>query len=55
MISAPCGPSPEDHLKGIRAYTNAGFDEVYVSQVGSGHPGFFEFYAEQILPRLRET
>jgi hypothetical protein len=26
---------------------------VYVSQVGSGHAGFFEFYADKILPRLR--
>ena len=55
MISAPCGPSPDEHIKGIRAYTDAGFDEVYVSQVGSGHAGFFEFYADQVLPRLREA
>jgi hypothetical protein len=45
----------EDHIKGIRAYTDAGFDEVYVSQVGSGQAGFFEFYASQVLPRLREA
>jgi hypothetical protein len=25
------------------------------SPVGSGHAGFFEFYADQVLPRLRET
>jgi hypothetical protein len=55
MISVPCGPSPEDHIKGIRAFTDAGFDEVYVSQVGSGHAGFFEFYASRVLPRLREA
>jgi len=54
MISAPCGPSPDDHIKGIRAYVDAGFDEVYINQVGSGHAGFFEFYADQVLPRLRE-
>ena len=35
--------------------TDAGFDEVYVTQVGSGHAGFFEFYASQVLPRLREA
>jgi hypothetical protein len=46
MISAPCGPSPAEHIKGIRAYSDAGFDEVYVSQLGSGHAGFFEFYAD---------
>jgi len=53
MVTAPCGPDPEEHLAGIRAYTDAGFDEVYVSQVGPEHGGFFEFYAEQVLPRLR--
>ena len=38
----------------IRAYTKAGFDEVYVSQVGGEAEGFFEFYAGHVLPRLRE-
>jgi G6PDH family F420-dependent oxidoreductase len=54
MITAPCGPDPDAHLKGIRAYTDAGFDEVYVGQVGPDQDGFFEFYAGQVLPRLRE-
>jgi hypothetical protein len=32
----------------------AGFDEVYIGQVGESHEGFFEFYADAVLPRLRE-
>lgn len=32
----------------------AGYDEVYIGQVGGGHEGFFEFYADAVLPRLRE-
>lgn len=54
MISAPCGPEPSVHLAGLRAYVSAGFDEVYVGQVGPDADGFFEFYAGQILPRLRD-
>ena len=54
MISAPCGPDPAAHVAGIRAYTEAGFDEVYIGQVGGEAEGFFEFYATQVLPRLRE-
>jgi hypothetical protein len=54
MIDAPCGPDPDDHVRGIRAYTDAGFDEVYIGQVGGDHEGFFEFYASQVLPRLRD-
>jgi G6PDH family F420-dependent oxidoreductase len=53
QISAPCGPDPQAHITGIQAYVQAGFDEVYVGQVGSEQDGFFEFYAGQVLPRLR--
>jgi hypothetical protein len=48
------GSDPDVHTKGIRAYTDAGFDEVYLAQVGPDQDGFFEFYAGQVLPRLRE-
>jgi G6PDH family F420-dependent oxidoreductase len=54
MITAPCGPDPSVHISGIRAYADVGFDEVYVGQVGEDAEGFFEFYAGQVLPRLRE-
>jgi G6PDH family F420-dependent oxidoreductase len=54
MISAPCGPDPEVHAAGLRAYIEAGFDEVYVGQVGPDADGFFEMYGERVLPRLRD-
>jgi G6PDH family F420-dependent oxidoreductase len=53
-ISAPCGPDPDVHIAGIRGYTGAGFDEVYIGQAGHEQDGFFEFYADQVLPRLRD-
>jgi G6PDH family F420-dependent oxidoreductase len=54
-ISAPCGPDPDAHIKAIRAYTDAGFDEVYISQIGPEQDGFFEFYQAEVLPRLRSA
>ncbi len=54
MITAPCGPDLAAHIDAITAYTDAGFDEVYISQVGPEQEGFFEFYAEHVLPRLRD-
>jgi G6PDH family F420-dependent oxidoreductase len=54
MVTAPCGPDPRAHLAGVRAFTDAGYDEVYISQAGGEAEGFFEFYAERVLPRLRE-
>ncbi len=52
-MSVPCGPDPEDHIRGVRAYTSAVFDEVYISQVGSDQAGFFDFYSTEVLPKLR--
>jgi G6PDH family F420-dependent oxidoreductase len=55
MITAPCGPDPAAHTGGIQAFTDAGFDEVFIGQVGAEQEGFFEFYAAEVLPRLREA
>jgi G6PDH family F420-dependent oxidoreductase len=54
MISAPVGPGADTYLTALRGYADAGFDEVYVAQVGGNHEGFFEFFAGQVLPRARE-
>jgi G6PDH family F420-dependent oxidoreductase len=47
-----CGPDPERHASAIRAYLDAGFDEVYVNQIGPDQAGFFDFYAKELRPRL---
>ncbi|GAA0375768.1 LLM class F420-dependent oxidoreductase [Microbispora corallina] len=51
--SVPCGPDPQTHLEAIRQYVDAGYDEVYVSQIGPEQDGFFSFYSSEILPRLK--
>ncbi len=50
-----CGPDPEVHVRMIREYADAGFDEVYISQIGPRQEEFFAFYAEQVLPRVRRS
>jgi G6PDH family F420-dependent oxidoreductase len=50
----PCGPDPERHLEAIIAYFQAGFDELYVQQIGSEQDGFFAAYEQLVLPRVRE-
>jgi hypothetical protein len=47
-----CGPDPERHVGAISAYLEAGFDEVYVNQIGPDQEGFFDFYARELRPRL---
>ena len=48
----PCGPDAERHLEAIRSFEQAGFDHVYVHQVGPDQDGFFRFYRGEILPQL---
>jgi G6PDH family F420-dependent oxidoreductase len=50
-----CGPDPEKHLKEIRSYGDAGFDHVYIHQVGPDQEGFFRFYQREIFPKLEES
>jgi G6PDH family F420-dependent oxidoreductase len=49
-----CGPDAEGHLAQIDTYAKAGFDEVYVTNIGPYHDDFFRMYAEQVLPALRQ-
>jgi G6PDH family F420-dependent oxidoreductase len=47
-----CGPDPSKHIEKIREYEQAGYDHVYIHQVGPDQEGFFRFYREHILPEL---
>jgi len=56
MVAAdtPCGPDIDKHLEAIRAYDEAGFDELYVNQIGPEQDAFFQAYRDEVLPRLRQ-
>ena len=47
-----CGPDADRHVDAIKQYVEAGYEHVYVHQVGPDQNGFFEFYEQQILPRF---
>ena len=49
-----CGPDPQRHLEGIAKFVKAGFDHVYVHQVGPDQQGFMQFYERAIVPNLKE-
>jgi len=53
MITAPCGPDPAPYVEVIKAYEDAGFDEIYLGQVGGHLEGAFDFFATEVLPRAR--
>jgi G6PDH family F420-dependent oxidoreductase len=50
--SITCGPDPRRHAEAIQAFLDAGYDHVYVHQVGPDQEGFFRFYQERVLPEF---
>ena len=52
--TVPCGPDPHRHLESLRDYAGAGYDEVYVQQIGPDQEAFFAGWAEHVLPAARE-
>jgi hypothetical protein len=51
--SLTCGPDPDRHIDAALAYLRAGYDHVYVHQIGPDQEGFFRFYARDVLPAVR--
>ena len=49
-----CGPEASRHLEAIQEYVDAGFDHVYVHQVGRDQEGFLEFYEREIMDSAQE-
>lgn len=47
-----CGPDPQRHLASLQKFIDAGYEYVYVHQIGPDQEGFFRFYQREILPRF---
>jgi G6PDH family F420-dependent oxidoreductase len=46
-----CGPDAEAHIEAIERFVDAGYDHVYVHQVGPDQASFFELFESEVLPR----
>jgi G6PDH family F420-dependent oxidoreductase len=51
--SVICGPDPKRHIKAIQEFVDAGFDHIYIHQVGHDQEGFFRFYEQHVLPEFQ--
>lgn len=49
-----CGPDVDRHLAVIGQFTDAGFDHIVTQNAGPDPDGFFDFFAEELGPRLRQ-
>jgi G6PDH family F420-dependent oxidoreductase len=50
-----CGPDPDKHLKAVHDYAGAGYDYVFLHNVGPEQDGFFEFCERHILPESQKA
>ena len=48
-----CGPEVDEHLESFRSYEQAGYDEIYVSQIGGAGEDYFRWAEQELLPALR--
>lgn len=46
-------PDPQAHVESIREFVDAGYDHVYVHQIGPEQEEAMDFYAENVLPEFR--
>jgi len=51
--SVVAGDDPDDHLKQIQEYADAGYDELYLANMGPHHQDMIEFYGKHVLPALQ--
>jgi coenzyme F420-dependent glucose-6-phosphate dehydrogenase len=51
--SVVCGPDPDRYREEIEAFADAGFDHVYIHQVGDDQEGFIRFAQRELMPKLR--
>jgi G6PDH family F420-dependent oxidoreductase len=47
-----CGPDADEHIEAIRRFESAGYDHIWVHQIGPDQAGFFDFYESSVIPKL---
>jgi G6PDH family F420-dependent oxidoreductase len=53
--SVACGPDPAEHVEKLHPYLEAGFDELYVANMGPHYQECIQMYGDRVLPQLRES
>jgi G6PDH family F420-dependent oxidoreductase len=50
----PCGPDPEPIVEHATRYRDAGFDRLYLNQIGPEQDDFFDFYEKELSTLLAD-
>ena len=51
--SVTAGKDVGTHVEEFQTYAAAGFDEIYISNMGENYRQFFELYRDEVLPAVR--
>ena len=51
--STACGKDVDQHVAAFTPYADAGFDEIFIANMGPNYRDFFALYGADVLPRLR--
>ena len=51
--SVACGPDAAEHLEQARSFVDAGYDEVYVANMGPHYEACITLWRDEVLPELR--
>jgi G6PDH family F420-dependent oxidoreductase len=47
-----CGADPDRFVEGVKAFADAGYDYLYIQQIGPDQAGFLDFFDREVRPRL---
>jgi G6PDH family F420-dependent oxidoreductase len=50
--SVVCGPDPEPYIKELQEFLDAGYDHLYIHQIGPDQKGFFNFFERELRDHL---
>jgi len=50
--AVPCGPDVDAIAATFQAFADAGYDELYVQQIGAEQTAFFDVLRDELLPRF---
>jgi G6PDH family F420-dependent oxidoreductase len=51
--SSVCGPDADRHVEVFAPYVEAGYDEIYVANMGPNYEGMIDLYGSKVLPAAR--
>lgn len=52
LETIPCGPDASRHIDNLAQFVDAGYDHIWIHQIGPDQEGFFRFYTNEVLPKF---